>query len=70
MALGLLGSYISSSSEDEDDKVEAAAAEKPKPIILSNPFGSGTSASKAKPSYALEVFVRDLLFSGEVSSLY
>ena len=67
MALGLLGSYISSSSEDEDDDSKAnislEAIEKPKSApLLANPFGSGTSVSKAKPSYALDVFVSATVF--------
>ena len=62
MALGLLGSYLSSSSEDDDDddkaKISLEADEKPKSApLLANPFGSASSVSKAKPSYALDVFV-------------
>ena len=61
MALGLLGSYLSSSSEDEEDE-EAVQREEPKlPLpnpLLSNPFGTSSTSSRPVPSYALEVHVR------------
>ena len=59
MALGLLGSYVSSSSEDEDEAPKILVEPKPKPaLLLSNPFGSGSTVARAKPSYALEIHVR------------
>jgi hypothetical protein len=64
MALGLLGSYLSSSSEDEDEeetKTETKEEEEQKPTqLLSNPFGadSSSSISRAGPSYLLEVHVK------------
>ncbi len=65
MALGLLGSYLSSSSEDEDEeetKTETKEEdEQQKPTQrLSNPFGadSSSSISRAGPSYLLEVHVK------------